>query len=75
MAACRMVTAAYRKPAANGVLQALNIAIFNRRPSPGLVHHSDHGAQYTALAFGQRLNEAGILGSMGTVGDAYELHR
>ncbi len=54
------------------VIQALNMAIFNRKPAPGLVHHSGHGAQYTALAFGQRLSEAGILGSMGTVGDALD---
>lgn len=54
------------------VLGALDMAIWNRRPAPGLVHHSDHGAQYTSLAFGRRLEEAGILGSMGSVGDALD---
>ncbi|MBE3584517.1 MAG: IS3 family transposase [Limnochordaceae bacterium] len=51
------------------VLQALEMAIGNRHPGPGLVHHSDHASQYTSLPFGRRLEEAGILGSMGTVGD------
>jgi transposase InsO family protein len=35
----------------------------------GLIHHSDAGSQYTALAFTQELVEAGIAGSIGTVGD------
>ncbi len=34
--------------------------------------HSDHGAQYTSRAFGQRLRAAGILGSMGSIGDAFD---
>jgi len=48
------------------------MAIARRKPSPGLVHHSDRGVQYTALSFGQRLEEAGIVPSMGSVGSAYE---
>ena len=39
---------------------------------PGLIHHSDRGCQYTSLAFGQRLREAGLLPSMGSVGDCYD---
>jgi putative transposase len=54
------------------VLDAFNMAVWNRRPDEGLVHHSDHGCQYTSLAFGRRLREAGIVGSMGTVGDCYD---
>jgi transposase InsO family protein len=54
------------------VIDALDMACWNRRPSPGLVHHSDHGAQYTSFAFGRRLRESGILGSMGTIGDALD---
>ena len=54
------------------VIKALEMAVWNRRPSPGLIHHSDHGSQYTSLAFGQRLEKAGILGSMGSVGDALD---
>jgi putative transposase len=54
------------------VIDALTMAVWNRRPEPGLVHHSDHGAQYTSLAFSRRLEAAGILGSMGSVGDALD---
>jgi len=54
------------------VVQALEMAIARRRPRAGLVHHSDHGAQYTALAFGRRCREAGIAKSMGSVGDCYD---
>jgi len=38
----------------------------------GLIHHSDAGSQYTALAFTEELIEAGIAGSIGTVGDALD---
>ncbi|MGH2709152.1 MAG: transposase, partial [Actinomycetota bacterium] len=38
----------------------------------GLIHHSDQGCQYTSLAFGARCEEAGILPSMGSVGDALD---
>jgi len=38
----------------------------------GVTHHSDHGSQYTALQYGNRLKTVGILGSMGSVGDAYD---
>jgi putative transposase len=54
------------------VLDAFNMAVWNRRPGEGLVHHSDHGCQYTSLAFGRRLREAGIVGSMGTIGDCFD---
>jgi putative transposase len=54
------------------VLDALNMAIDNRRPGVGLVHHSDQGSQYTSLAFGKRLRESGIVASVGSVGDAYD---
>jgi len=54
------------------VCDALDMAIWRRRPQPGLVHHTDHGTQYTSWAFGQRLRQAGLLGSMGSVGDALD---
>jgi putative transposase len=54
------------------VLDALNMAIYNRRPQPGLIHHSDRGSQYTCVEFGSRLKEAGLLPSMGSVADAYD---
>jgi transposase InsO family protein len=45
------------------VLDALDMAISQRQPAPGLVHHADHGCQYTSLAFGRRLREAGLVAS------------
>ena len=54
------------------VIDALDMALWNRRPSPGLVHHSDQGCQYTSLAFGWRLREAGLVASMGSVGDCFD---
>jgi putative transposase len=54
------------------VLDALNMAIYTRRPKPGLIHHSDRGSQYTSVEFGSRLKEAGLLPSMGSVADAYD---
>jgi putative transposase len=54
------------------VVDALEMARWHRRPEGGLVHHSDHGSQYTSLAFGRCLREAGIAQSMGTVGDCYD---
>jgi putative transposase len=54
------------------VTAALDAAIVRRRPAEGLVHHSDHGSQYTSLAFGRRLRESGIAASMGSVGDCYD---
>lgn len=56
------------------VCDAFEMARWKRRPRPhsGLIHHSDHGAQYTSWAFGKTLREAGILKSMGTIGDALD---
>ncbi len=54
------------------VLDAVNMAIYTRRPEPGLIHHSDRGSQYTSVEFGSRLKEAGLLPSMGSVADAYD---
>jgi putative transposase len=54
------------------VTAALDAAIIRRRPAGGLVHHSDHGSQYTSLAFGRRLRESGVAASMGSVGDCFD---
>ena len=64
------------------VLNALEMALWNRQPAEGVIHHSDHGSlgsldpvglsQYTSLAFGQGLERSGVLGSMGSVGDALD---
>jgi putative transposase len=53
------------------VLAALDMAVAQRQPS-GVIHHSDRGTQYTSVAFGQRCRQAGVLPSMGSVGDAYD---
>ena len=55
------------------VVDAVQMAAWRRRPPTGqCVAHSDHGSQYTSWAFGTRLRAAGLLGSMGSVGDAYD---
>jgi putative transposase len=55
------------------VVDALQMAIWRRQPPRDqTVCHSDHGTQYTSWAFGKRLRAAGLLGSMGSVGDAYD---
>ncbi len=55
------------------VLDALGMAVVRRTPQNGeTILHSDHGTQYTSWAFGQRLQKAGLLGSMGSVGDCYD---
>ena len=53
------------------VLDALNMALTQRRPAD-VIHHSDQGSQYTSVAFGLRCKEAGVRPSMGSVGDAYD---
>jgi putative transposase len=53
------------------VLAALNMAL-GQRSAKGVVHHSDHGTQYTSIGFGLRCQEAKIRPSMGSVGDAYD---
>ena len=53
------------------VLDAMNMALWQRQPE-NVVHHSDHGCQYTSIAFGLRCKEAGVRPSMGSVGDAYD---
>jgi len=55
------------------VVDALEMARWRRRPAPGrTVLHSDRGSQYTSWSFGHRLRAAGLLGSMGRVGSAYD---
>lgn len=56
------------------VLDALEQALYDRQPSEqdGLVHHSDRGAQYLSIRYGERLAEAGIEPSVGSKGDSYD---
>jgi putative transposase len=54
------------------VLDALEMAVEQRRPADGVIHHSDQGCQYTSTEFGKRCREAGIRPSMGSVADCYD---
>ena len=56
------------------VLDALEQALHERRPmrDGGLVHHSDRGVQYVSIKYTERLAEAGIEPSVGSVGDSYD---
>ena len=54
------------------VLAALDMALWNRRPAAGVIHHADHGCQYTSLAFGSRCQEAGVVPSFGSRGDCFD---
>jgi putative transposase len=56
------------------VLDALEQALHDRRPvrRDGLVHHSDRGRQYVSIKYTERLTEAGIEPSLGSVGDSYD---
>ena len=58
----------------NFVLDALDQALHERRPihRAGLVHHSDRGSQYISIKYTERLAEAGIEPSVGSVGDSYD---
>ena len=53
------------------MLDALEQALYDRQPgaSGGLVHHSDRGVQYVSIRYTERLAEAGIEPSVGSVGD------
>jgi putative transposase len=59
---------------ASFVLDALEQALHERRPvqGGGLVHHSDRGVQYVSIKYTERLAEAGIEPSVGSVGDSYD---
>ena len=55
------------------VVDALQMAVWRRQPPEGqTIAHSDHGTQYTSWAFGKRLRKAGLLGSMGSIGDCFD---
>ncbi len=57
---------------ASFVLDALEQAVHDRRPCAGLVCHSDRGSQYLSIRYTERLAEAGIEPSVGSVGDSYD---
>jgi putative transposase len=62
-----------RTATAGFVLDALEQALHARRPvEGGLVHHSDRGVQYVSITYTERLAEAGIAPSVGSIGDSYD---
>lgn len=63
---------ASRSPQTQFVLDALEQALYERRPVGGLIHHSDRGSQYVSIRYTERLAEAGIEPSVGSVGDSYD---
>lgn len=63
---------ASRRMDTNLVLDALEMALWQRNPDGGLVHHSDEGVQYLSIAYSERLEAAGIDASVGSIGDAYD---
>jgi transposase InsO family protein len=65
---------ASRTAHAGFVLDALEQALHDRRPvrRGGLVHHSDRGSQYVSIKYTERLAEAGVESSVGSVGDSYD---
>jgi putative transposase len=54
------------------VLDALEQALWARKKVAGLVHHSDRGSQYLSIRYSERLAEAGVAPSVGSVGDSYD---
>ena len=54
------------------VLDALEQALWSRKHVDGLIHHSDRGSQYLSIRYSERLAEAGIDSSVGSVGDSYD---
>lgn len=56
------------------VLDALEQALYDLRPvrDGGLIHHSDRGVQYISIRYTERLAEAGVEASVGSVGDSYD---
>jgi len=63
---------ASNSPRTDLVLDALEQALFSRSKSEGVVHHSDRGSQYLSIRYTDRLAEAGMERSVGSVGDSYD---
>ena len=54
------------------VVDAITMATWRRPEAANTILHSDHGTQFTSWVFGKKLRDAGLLGSMGSIGDAYD---
>lgn len=52
--------------------RALTMALLQRQPAPGLIHHSDRGVQYASQSYQTQLHQAGIIPSMSRRGNAYD---
>jgi len=63
---------ASNSPRTDLVLDALEQALFSRSKTEGVVHHSDRGSQYLSIRYTERLAEAGMERSVGSVGDSYD---
>jgi len=63
---------AARSMSAELTLDALEQALWARKVKGNLIHHSDRGSQYLSIRYSERLTEAGIKASVGSVGDAYD---
>lgn len=59
-------------PRTEFVLNALEQALYSRRPDGHLIHHSDRGSPYVSIRYTDRLKAAGIEPSVGSVGDSYD---
>ena len=53
-------------------MDALEQALYERRPAESLIHHSDRGSQYLSIKYTERLADAGLELSVGTLGDSYD---
>ena len=60
------------KPDQQIALQALHMALAQRRPQPGLIHHSDQGALYTSVAYQRLLAQRGLIPSMSRKGNCFD---
>jgi len=70
---CEMVGYAMGERMTQGLtLEALSRAISYRRPTVGLIHHSDRGSQYCALDYRKRLEQHGLVASMSRKGNCYD---
>ena len=54
------------------VVNALDMAIKQRKPRPGGVVRADHGVQFTSWVFTNKIRSAGLMPSFGSIGDAYD---
>ena len=54
------------------VLDALEQALWSRHGTKGVVHHSDRGSQYLSIRYSERLEQAGVEPSVGSVGNSYD---